>query len=400
MSIVGVVLLTVGLGLATVGLFGLLRKPDIFHQLHAAGLVTGPAVILVLLASIATGRAEIVTSALLVIAFVLVTSPLSTHAIARAARRRALPDVRSAARLGGPMRVLLAQDGSAGADLAAGLVAALTWPRDSIVRLVGVLEADLPPFPDRRIDGDPAPVDPGLGLDAMLEAAALPLERQDVKIERKVLRGRPATAIAEEAAAFEADLIITGTRGRRFISSLLVGSVASEVVDRAPCPVLVARAATIRRVLLATDGSPASSAATEVLARWPIFREARVRVLSVATTAPWNAPRNASLRGTDEVDVPEDAEHREIAGSAASRLIDAGVNAVAEVRAGDPATSIVDIARSQSVDLIVVGSRGRTGLKRTLLGSVARAVLYSADASVLIVRGVPSSRHADEGIGR
>ena len=62
--------------------------PDIFHQLHPAGLVTGPAVILVLLASIATGSAEIITSAALVILFVLVTSPLSTHAIAQAARRR------------------------------------------------------------------------------------------------------------------------------------------------------------------------------------------------------------------------------------------------------------------------------------------------------------------------
>jgi monovalent cation/proton antiporter MnhG/PhaG subunit len=88
LDIVGSVLLLLGLLLATVGLYGLLRMPDIFHQLHPAGLVTGPAVILVLLASVASGSAEIITSALLVILFVLITSPLSTHAIARAARRR------------------------------------------------------------------------------------------------------------------------------------------------------------------------------------------------------------------------------------------------------------------------------------------------------------------------
>jgi multicomponent Na+:H+ antiporter subunit G len=87
-EIVGVVLLGLGLLLATIGLYGMLRHPDIFHQLHPAGLVTGPAVILVLLAAVATRSAEIITSAALVILFVFVTSPLSTHAIAQAARRR------------------------------------------------------------------------------------------------------------------------------------------------------------------------------------------------------------------------------------------------------------------------------------------------------------------------
>jgi monovalent cation/proton antiporter MnhG/PhaG subunit len=81
-------LLGVGLLLATIGLYGMLRMPRIFDQLHAAGLVTGPAVLLVLLASVATGSAEIITSAALVAVFVLITSPLSSHAIAQAARRR------------------------------------------------------------------------------------------------------------------------------------------------------------------------------------------------------------------------------------------------------------------------------------------------------------------------
>jgi multicomponent Na+:H+ antiporter subunit G len=88
LDIVGAALLALGLLLATIGLIGLLRLPDIFHQLHPAGLVTGPAVILVLLAAVATGSAKIITSAALVILFVLVTSPLSTHAIAQAARNR------------------------------------------------------------------------------------------------------------------------------------------------------------------------------------------------------------------------------------------------------------------------------------------------------------------------
>ena len=89
-EIAGAALLAAGLLLATIGLYGMLRHPEIFEQLHAAGLVTGPATVLVLAGSIATLAAEIITSAVLVILFVLVTSPLSGHAIAQAARLRGL----------------------------------------------------------------------------------------------------------------------------------------------------------------------------------------------------------------------------------------------------------------------------------------------------------------------
>ena len=84
---VAIGVLGLGLLLATIGLYGLLRMEDIFAQLHPGGLVTGPAVICVLLACVASGSADIITSALLVLAFVVVTSPLSGHAIAQAARR-------------------------------------------------------------------------------------------------------------------------------------------------------------------------------------------------------------------------------------------------------------------------------------------------------------------------
>jgi len=88
-GLAGSVLLLLGLTLATIGLFGLLRKPDIFDQLHPAGLITGPAVLLVLVASLATREAAIITSAILVIGFVLITSSLSSHAIAQAALHHA-----------------------------------------------------------------------------------------------------------------------------------------------------------------------------------------------------------------------------------------------------------------------------------------------------------------------
>ena len=87
-DVVAAALLFGGLALATIGLYGLLWMRDIFHQLHPAGLISGPALLLILLGAIGTGSAEIITSAALVFVFLLVTSSLSNHAIAHAARQR------------------------------------------------------------------------------------------------------------------------------------------------------------------------------------------------------------------------------------------------------------------------------------------------------------------------
>jgi multicomponent Na+:H+ antiporter subunit G len=88
LDVVGAILLLLGLTLLTVGLYGVLRQPDTYSQLHAQGPATGPGVIAVLASSVATENAAIITFAVLAIAFVVLTSPVSGHAIARAARRR------------------------------------------------------------------------------------------------------------------------------------------------------------------------------------------------------------------------------------------------------------------------------------------------------------------------
>lgn len=87
LDVAGAALLALGLTLATIGVYGLLRKPDLFSQLHAAGLISGPAIVCVLLAAVATRDLRVISSAVLLILFLLVTSPLSTHAIAQAAYR-------------------------------------------------------------------------------------------------------------------------------------------------------------------------------------------------------------------------------------------------------------------------------------------------------------------------
>jgi multicomponent Na+:H+ antiporter subunit G len=85
---VGVALLAVGLVVTTIALYGVLRMPDLYSQLHAAGMASGVGVIAILIASLATENAAVMTSAVLVAAFQMLTAPLSSHAIARAAYRR------------------------------------------------------------------------------------------------------------------------------------------------------------------------------------------------------------------------------------------------------------------------------------------------------------------------
>jgi monovalent cation/proton antiporter MnhG/PhaG subunit len=381
---VGAVLLLLGLAVTTVGLYGLLRRPEIFEQLHAAGLVTGPGVILVLLASVATGNVEIITSAVLVIAFVLVTSSLSTHAIALAAwRQRSRVAMRRSTGAGGrgapdratdpaPLRVLVAHDGSGEADVAVRLVAGLGWPRGSAFRLIAVMDGDLTPITEAALAPEVVPAEP-VELASMRAAAGL-LADAGLKHDQVVRSGQPAAAIVEEAEQLGADLVVVGSRGLGRVRSLLEGSVAADVVDRAPCPVLVARSERIDRVLLATDGSGPSAAATELLAGWPIFEGVHVQVAMVAASVA-------------RADPTADGGPDRMAGAAARRLRAAGRRAVPHVLVGDAASSIVDFARSEGVDLIVMGSRGRTGLTRALLGSVAREVLSTAESSVLIVRG-------------
>jgi monovalent cation/proton antiporter MnhG/PhaG subunit len=411
------VLLLGGCALATVGLYGLIVKPDIFDQLHVAGLITGPGVILVLAASIGTGSAEIVTSAVLVIAFVLVTASISTHVIAQAGLRRYVPAAEGQAgddgvrrvpadgsgsvvagtasqeegswRVAGGMRVLVALDGSPSAQVAADLAADLEWPPGTVIRLVeavepgGVLPVDSwspahdgVPNPGRDAasgssGASAASAASGAGLG--LEAAAAAMERPGIRIETALLRGDAADLIADEAESFGADLVITGRGRGGFEQSLLGWSGGGETLGGVTVPVLVARSRALRAVLLATDGSAQSAAATDIVVRWPIFDHARIHVVLVSGASP---PGNGGS--------PSDADQRTVE-AAAAWLADAGRDVVTEIVQGQPGAAIVEAAERRSADLIVIGTRGRTGLGRALLGSVAGDVLEGSECSVLIV---------------
>jgi nucleotide-binding universal stress UspA family protein len=296
------------------------------------------------------------------------------------------------------MRVLLAYDASPGAEDAVSLVTTMPWPPGSAVRVVTVVEPSAAMVPA-------APFAPAR-LVASPEIEAQILDHHESEITRvlgllrasgldatgSVLRGRPATVLVDEANRFAADLIVAGSRGHGPIATLVLGSVSAELVDHAPCPVLVARRRAAQRVLSASDGSLSASDAEEVLARWPIFDDTSMRVVSVAEVVrPWHtglAPTTyrqvVDAYGQDLE--TEKSEHEAVARGAAGRLEVAGRTVDANVRVGDAAAEILEEASSWQADLIVLGSRGLTGLSRLVLGSVARNVLQGTDSSVLVVR--------------
>ena len=295
------------------------------------------------------------------------------------------------------MRVLVAVDGSECSALGVDLVANLAWPAGTEVLVAQAVETGAGlfggPWPalamvqTDRIEGEIR-----AEADRTVHHARERLARPGLGVEAAVLRGRPATAIVDRARSMPADLIVVGSRGHGTIESMLLGSVSAEVVDRAPAPVLVARGDKTSRVVLAWDGSSCSTRAADLLRTWPIFAGAAVRVTSVADVeVPWWT--GFPVDGSPELlSIYADAasasrkQHDELAREMTAELRAAGLAAEADRREGDAATEILAAARAFKADVVVMGTHGRTGLSRLVLGSVARNVLQHATCSVLIVR--------------
>ncbi len=130
-------------------------------------------------------------------------------------------------------------------------------------------------------------------------------------------------------------------------------------------------------VILGVDGSPASMKAVEWVAR---SADAAARVLVIAAVHPGPAMPDSEL-----VRLEREAAQGHV--QEATRMLAAlGSRVIGRVVDGDPRRVLVDIARTENADLLVVGSRGRTGIARLLLGSVASHVASHAPCSALIVR--------------
>lgn len=289
------------------------------------------------------------------------------------------------------MRILFAADDSTGAETARALVSSLRLPKGSTIRVIRSL----------------GPVPTGENLpDAMRSefiATALSSARTDVRafaeplrsggaaIEAEAIYGRAGSVIVEEAERWHPDFVVVGSHGRGSVSVAVLGSVGAEVIDHAPCPVLVARTTAVSKVIVAHDGSRDADAACRLVGTG-IFN-APVRVVSVAHVVELlSSGISPTMRSAVHAARREELEqvrheHEALAERATGALKAAGVDATAEVRVGSAGEEILAAATAWGADLIAMGTRGRTGLTRLLLGSVARQVLHGAKCSVLVVRG-------------
>jgi nucleotide-binding universal stress UspA family protein len=307
------------------------------------------------------------------------------------------------------MKVLLAIDGSDASMSAVAATAALPLPPGSTVEVVSVIPDSF--APEGAVWPNVVRIDPPTDHDRIYDDVsrrlldiADRLRGEDRTVEVRVLEGRPATQIVAEAERFSADLIVMGARGLSAVRRLLLGSVSSEVVDHAPCPVLVARHAKVDRVLLATDGSPSAGDATEFIADSGLFAGSQIRIISVGNPGmPWWVGVTP-VDGMTSIDIYADEAEaserhaRHVSDEAAERLGELHVSGTNAIRDGDVVSAILRDAKGWNADLIVMGARNMGTMHRWLVGSVSRSVLHLADASVLIVRTevAPLGEHAEE----
>jgi nucleotide-binding universal stress UspA family protein len=214
-------------------------------------------------------------------------------------------------------------------------------------------------------------------VDAYLDLVAAPLRRQGRSVEVVVESGDPGEQIV--AAAADADLIVMGTRGRGAAGRALFGSVADHVARHASAPTLLVRGTdpkvvpAVARVVVPLDGSAAAEAALPVAATLSGTLGVRTHLTQVV-----DAPTRLATACTLEREAAAYLEEQ------AARLRAWDVLATSLVLHGPVARTL--LAAIGHADLVVMTPRGRSGVRRALLGSVAERLVREAPASVLLVR--------------
>jgi nucleotide-binding universal stress UspA family protein len=248
---------------------------------------------------------------------------------------------------------------------------------------------------------------PGLGMEVIEELARDSRDRlsnylaslekahadSPVTFELRVEEGDAAGVIVDTAAGEDVDLIVMSTHGRSGISRWLMGSVTERVLRSAPCPVLVVRGETFfKHILITLDGSELSESALEPGLAVAGLLGGSVTLLSVEApeeVAPYLLTYpDAAMVGLGS-DVAEEFHQRTddyLKGVAVSCRETLGRDVDIVSITGMVAPAILDFVELKDIDLVVMATHGRTGLRRWVYGSVTEKVLRKARCALLIVR--------------
>lgn len=240
----------------------------------------------------------------------------------------------------------------------------------------------------------------------LVDEVAERLKERNLHATARVVDGYPASSIVEQAEEYGADFVFVGSHGHGGFVRFLLGSVAKAVVQNADCSVEIVRhprhdvdhpdhhradePRVQMRVLLATDGSEFSLAAARSIAERPWPDDTEFRIASVAerimpAADPWFGGGSIAERRHEA-----NTKSCEEAIAAAEQIVaKTGFKTETAILDGNPKKRIVEDARQWGAHLIVVGSHGRRGLTRYLLGSVSEAVAMRAHCSVEVIRDRP-----------
>jgi nucleotide-binding universal stress UspA family protein len=302
------------------------------------------------------------------------------------------------------LKTLLAYDGSPHSDMATKMLMALPLPPQAEVNVItvvpqhtflgGITLDSLTQTKVGRVTSHKAEEQRGIRL---LRKPVETLKAPGYTVNTSVCWGRPAEQILKTTCAMPADLVAIGARGHVESDRFPLGDVAHKVMKYAGCSVLLAKEPvdTIRRVLLATDGSEYSAAAAQYLLELPLTPKAEVFLLAVLESriAAWmktptlNLERNQDLLA--ELQQAEEKEARKLLNETRKPFREGGYRVSTLVLKGEPAEEILLAASTLNPELIVLGVKGLTGIERFLLGSVAQRVARFSPYSVLIVKRRP-----------
>ena len=284
--------------------------------------------------------------------------------------------------------VLVATDGSKDARAAVAMARTFPWPSDTRVRAVVARRS--------RWSGQGRPVIGALGghFERVAAGARRSLRRTWPNADATAVDALPVEAIVGEARRFRAKVIVLGWRGYGPVARLLMGSVSRGVVRHALCPVLVVRRRRdIRTVVVGVDGSPNARKAATFLASLKPCRGARVVLAYIVESV--TVPSAGLLPGTVRSVLTREAAkvnaarirqgERELR-AIAPTLKKAGWRVSTQVRLDVPLRGLLEVVKASKADLLCVGARGTSGVKRLLLGSIAEGALNRCPVGVLLVR--------------
>ncbi|HXG92616.1 MAG TPA: universal stress protein [Blastocatellia bacterium] len=305
------------------------------------------------------------------------------------------------------MKIVLALDSSPVSEIIVNEFTSRPWPSGTVVRVLHVLPTlawtPIPTFISNENDR----------AQAFVTGVAQRLQSKGFEASSEVVAGYADLSIVDYAKEWGADFIIIGSHGQgaahkpNLATRFYLGSVAKSVVRHAHCCVEIVRASARQRlaeacgpmkILLATDGSEFSVAAARSVAERPWPEGSEVKIISVVdTVVPAVDPWYAAAEAIDQIR-REEIKLSQEAVSTAERIIshmpitsEVMVNRVpirtsSEVLTGVPRWRIIEEADEWGAHLVVVGSHGRRGVTRLLLGSVSETVAIHANCSVDVIR--------------